>query len=44
VDIAAASDTYPTWKIPVRAYFRKDGSGWKLVGLDRLPDKPAQKR
>jgi hypothetical protein len=44
VDIAAASDTYPTWKIPVRAYFRKDGSGWKLVGLDRLPDKPAPKR
>jgi hypothetical protein len=53
VDIAAESDTYPTWKQPVRAYFRQDGGSWKLVGLDRLPEqlatghsaaqKPAQK-
>jgi len=39
VDIAADSDTYPTWKQPVRAYFRQDGGGWKLVGFERLPDK-----
>jgi hypothetical protein len=39
VDIAADSDTYPTWKQPVRAYFRQDGGSWKLVGLDRMPDK-----
>jgi hypothetical protein len=38
VDIAADSATYPTWKQPVRAYFRQDGGSWKLVGLDRLPD------
>ena len=31
----------PEWKQPVRAYFRRDGGGWKLVGLDRLPDQPA---
>jgi hypothetical protein len=37
VDIAADSDGYPTWKQPVRAYFRQDGGSWKLVGLDRLP-------
>jgi hypothetical protein len=41
VDIAADSDTYPTWKQPVRAYFRQDGGSWKLVGFERLPDKPA---
>ncbi len=26
VDIAADSDTYPTWKKPVRAFFRQDGA------------------
>ncbi len=40
VDLAVDSDTYPTWKQPVRAYFRRDGGGWKLIGFDRLPDKP----
>ena len=39
VDIAADSDTYPTWKQPVRAYFRQDGGTWKLVGFERMPDK-----
>jgi hypothetical protein len=38
VDIAADADNYPTWKQPVRAYFRNDGGSWKLVGLDRLPE------
>ena len=38
VDIAADSDTYPTWKTPVRAFFRQDGGGWKLVGLERMGD------
>jgi len=40
VDIAADSDTYPTWKQPVRAHFRRDGGNWKLVGFERQPDKP----
>jgi hypothetical protein len=39
VDIAADSQTYPTWKQPVRAYFRRDGGDWKLVGFERMPDK-----
>jgi hypothetical protein len=39
VDIAADSATYPTWKQPVRAVFRNDGGSWKLVGLERLPEK-----
>jgi hypothetical protein len=40
VDIAADTDGYPTWKQPVRAYFRQDGGSWKLIGLDRMADKP----
>jgi hypothetical protein len=40
VDIAADSATYPTWKQPVRAFFRQDGGSWKLVGLERMADKP----
>jgi len=43
VDIAADSATYPTWKQPVRAFFRQDGGTWKLVGLERMPDKPNPK-
>jgi hypothetical protein len=39
VDIAADSAAYPTWKQPVRAYFRQDGGSWKLVGFERMPDK-----
>jgi hypothetical protein len=38
VDIAANSDSYPTWKQPVRAYFRRDGGNWKLVGFERWPE------
>jgi hypothetical protein len=40
VDIAAESAAHPQWKQPVRAYFRRDGGSWKLVGLDRVPDQP----
>jgi hypothetical protein len=43
VDIAADSATYPTWKQPVRAFFRQDGGSWKLVGLERIPDRPNPK-
>jgi hypothetical protein len=44
VDIAADSAAYPTWKQPVRTYFRRDGAGWKLVGLERLPEGPLPDR
>jgi len=39
VDIAADNQAYPTWKQPLRAFFRRDGGNWKLVGLERLPQK-----
>jgi len=38
VDIAADSQTYPTWRQPIRTHFRREGDGWKLVGLARLPE------
>jgi hypothetical protein len=41
VDLAADSDTYPGWKQPVRIFFNRDGGGWKLVGLERMPDHPS---
>jgi hypothetical protein len=39
VDIAAESAAHPAWKQPVRAYFRRGAEGWKLVGLERLPER-----
>jgi hypothetical protein len=43
VDISGEADAHPSWRTPVRAFFRRDVSGWTLVGLDRLPagDAPA---
>ena len=38
VDIAADSPEYPSWRQAVRIHFRRTESGWKLVGLQRLPD------
>ena len=39
VDISVDSQAYPAWKRPVRTYFRHDGAGWTLVGLERLPER-----
>jgi hypothetical protein len=38
VDISADSKEHPAWQRPARAYFRRDGNGWKLVGLEHLPE------
>ena len=37
VEITANSREYPAWQKPVRTYFRRESNGWKLVGLERLP-------
>ncbi len=37
IDISAESAAYPSWRQPVRAFFRRLDAGWKLVGLERLP-------
>jgi hypothetical protein len=39
VDISADSKTYPAWRRPVKAHFRRQNGGWTLVGLERLPEK-----
>ena len=38
VDIAASVDQYPSWKEPIKTYFRRTAQGWQLVGLERLPE------
>ena len=40
VDISADHPDHSSWKEPVRAYFQRQSAGWKLVGLERLPDSP----
>ncbi len=37
VDITAESPAQPSWREPIRTYFRRTTDGWKLVGLERLP-------
>ena len=41
VEISADSKEHKAWQRPVRTYFRLDADGWKLVGLERMPDLPA---
>lgn len=41
VDIKAVNAPQPSWTVPVRAFFKRTGSGWTLVGFERLPDAPA---
>jgi hypothetical protein len=36
--VAAVHPNFPSWNRPVTVHFRRTGSGWKLVGLTRLPD------
>jgi hypothetical protein len=37
VDLSADHRDYARWKIPVRAFFMREATGWKLVGFERLP-------
>jgi hypothetical protein len=44
VQLSADSNEHQAWQRPIHAYFRLDANGWKLVGLERLPDRPADVR
>jgi hypothetical protein len=35
VDISALASDHAAWAVPVSAYFRRQGEGWTLVGLER---------
>ncbi len=37
VDLSADHAQYPSWRTPIETYFRREPSGWTLVGLVRLP-------
>ena len=38
VEIAADHAGFASWKQPVRAFFLRQAAGWKLVGLERMPE------
>lgn len=38
VDIKAVNAPEASWTMPVHAFFKRSGSGWTLVGFERLPD------
>jgi hypothetical protein len=42
VDVAAVAGPEDSWTTPVRLYFRRtaERTGWRLVGLERLPEGP----
>jgi hypothetical protein len=40
VEISADSKEYSAWQQPIRTYFRAETDGWRLVGLERMPDGP----
>jgi hypothetical protein len=35
---ASGGGANQSWEKPVRAYFRRDASGWRLVGFERMPE------
>jgi hypothetical protein len=37
VELTAEHASFASWKEPVRAFFRREAAGWKLVGLSRMP-------
>jgi len=38
VDVAADNAQHPAWGEPVRIVFERTATGWKLVGLERMPE------
>jgi hypothetical protein len=42
VEIRAVNPPHPSWTVPVQTYFQRSAGSWKLVGFERLPDRPAR--
>ena len=42
VELSANAREYDAWAQPIRTYFRLEADGWKLVGLERMPDGAAE--
>ena len=38
IELSADAAGHPSWKRPIRTWFRRNAGGWTLVGLERLPD------
>jgi hypothetical protein len=38
VEVAAVNSPHSSWSVPVQIYFRRLADGWKLVGMQRMPD------
>jgi hypothetical protein len=38
IEISVDDGAHPTWRTPIRTHFRREGTTWKLVGLERLPE------
>jgi hypothetical protein len=38
IEVSAIDSPNGSWKIPVQVYFRRLADGWKLIGLQRMPD------
>jgi hypothetical protein len=41
VELSAVSAAHPAWGQPIVLHFRRGSDGWKLVGLERMPDGPS---
>jgi hypothetical protein len=42
VELSADGKEHDAWRRPIRTYFRLESAGWKLVGLERIPQGPAK--
>jgi hypothetical protein len=38
VTLSAVSPSHPSWAQPIDVYFRRIATGWKLIGLERMPN------
>jgi hypothetical protein len=37
LELSAQDPNHPSWARPIKVHFKRTGSAWTLVGLQRLP-------